>query len=220
MFLSVRHRILFVHIAKTGGTSIRAALNRLRWTDPYSIPIYIANHIARATKYRTGCKLHRHGKAITAQDMLGSFYDDLFKFSFVRNPWDLQVSSWLHVKRMKHRPLGSDLDFPEFVKLRFSRDRPRSHPLDVLAEPQTRILTDFDGNLLVDFVGRFERLADDFAEVGRRAQLPKLKLPHRRKAEGRRDYRTYYSDALAEYVAEKHASDIERFGYSFDPEPD
>jgi len=31
MLLSVKHRFLFVHIAKTGGTSVRAALERLRW---------------------------------------------------------------------------------------------------------------------------------------------------------------------------------------------
>ena len=216
----MRHRILFVHIAKTGGTSVRAALRPLRWTDPYSIPIYMGNHIARATKYRTGCKLHRHGKAITAKDMLSVFYDELFKFSFVRNPWDLHVSSWLHVRRMKNKPLGSDLEFPEFLKLRFSTDRPRSYSLDALAEPQTRFLTDFDGNLIVDFVGRFERLEEDFEEVCRLAQLRKLSLPHRRKAKNRRDYRTYYSDALAEFVAEKHASDIDRFGYTFDPEDD
>ena len=218
MFLSVRHRILFVHIAKTGGTSIRSALNRLRWTDPYSVPIYIGNHIARATKYRTACKMHRHGRAITAQDMLGRpFFDELFKFSFVRNPWDLHVSSWLHVKRMKHKPLGSEMEFADFLHTRFDPDRGPSHSLDVLAEPQSRFLTDFDGNLLVDFVGRFERLEEDFAEICRLAKLPDLQLPHRRKAVGRRDYRSYYDDALAEFVADKNREDIERFGYTFDP---
>ncbi|MDH3224957.1 MAG: sulfotransferase, partial [Gemmatimonadota bacterium] len=114
----------------------------------------------------------------------------------------------------------SEMDFATFLKTRFDSDRPPSHSLDVLAEPQTRFLTDFDGNLLVDFVGRFERLEHDFAEVCRRTELPRLQLPHRRKAVRRRDYRTYYSDALAEFVAHTNAPDIERFGYTFDPAPD
>jgi len=42
-------------------------------------------------------KLPRHSKAIAAKEMLPrEFYDSLFKFAFVRNPWDLQVSSYHH----------------------------------------------------------------------------------------------------------------------------
>ena len=149
MFLSVRHRILFVHIAKTGGTSIRRALGRLRWTDPYSIPIYIGNHLARATKYRTGCKLHRHSRAMTAEEMLGrSFYQELFKFAFVRNPWDLHVSSWLHIGRMGY-PEGQ-LEFGDFLRTRFDRDRAPVYSLDTLRYSQVRMLSDLDDKLLVD----------------------------------------------------------------------
>ena len=217
MFLSVRHRILFVHVAKTGGTSIRSALGRLRWTDPYSIPLYIGNHIARATKYRTPCKLHRHARAATARDMLGAgFFGELFKFAFVRNPWDLQVSSWLHIGRMKHRPLGWGMTFEDFLHTRFDRNRPPSHSIDVINAPQTHYLSDFEGNLLVDFVGRFESLAADFGEVTKRAGLPSLRLGHRLKAPGRHDYRSYYTDELAEFVASWHQEDIDRFGYTFD----
>ncbi|MGI9625878.1 MAG: sulfotransferase family 2 domain-containing protein [Longimicrobiales bacterium] len=216
MFLSVRHRILFVHIAKTGGTSIRAALARLRWTDPYSIPIYIGNHLARATKYRTGCKLHRHAKAITAQDMLGhDNFAQLFKFSFVRNPWDLHVSSWLHVKQRRHE--GWDMEFPDFLKARFDPGRAPSYGMDTLREPQVRYLSDFDGQPLVDFVGRFENLNADFKVVCRKAKLPELPLPHKRRAVSRRDYREYYTDELAEFVGKIHHLDLVRFGYTFDP---
>ena len=218
MFLSVRHRILFVHIAKTGGTSIRTALSRLRWTDPYSIPIYMGNHLGRATKYRTACKLPRHAKAVTAQDMLGRrFFGELFKFSMVRNPWDLHVSSWLHLRRKGHA--AGQLDFADFLDTRFDPDRPPDHGLDTLKDPQVRHLTDFDGNLLVDFVGRFERIEQDFHEACRRGRIPLLSLPHRRKATARDDYRTYYTDRLAQMIASKHRADVDRFGYTFDPEP-
>ncbi|NIR61274.1 MAG: sulfotransferase, partial [Gammaproteobacteria bacterium] len=49
-----------------------------------------------------------------------------------------------------------------------------------------------------------------------RIGLRRRRLPHRRRAAGRADYRGYYDDATAERVAEHFRPDIELFGYSFD----
>ena len=100
MLLSVKYNFLFVHIAKTGGTSVRAALNRLRWKDPLYLPQFIASRLSHASGHRIASKLPRHAKIIAAKEMLPQeFFDGLFKFAFVRNPWDLQVSSWHHLRR-------------------------------------------------------------------------------------------------------------------------
>ncbi len=75
---------------------------------------------------------------------------------------------------------------------------------------------DLHGNLLVDFIGHYERLQPDYDTVCERIGVARRELPHRRKAANRRDYRTYYTDRTADLIAEYFRDDIERFGYSFE----
>ena len=72
MLLSRRYQFLFVHIAKTGGTSVRNALQRYRWRDPYYLPQWIASKMSGITGHSLGIKLPRHCKAITAQERRSS----------------------------------------------------------------------------------------------------------------------------------------------------
>jgi hypothetical protein len=218
VFLSPRHKILFVHIAKTGGTSIRAALNRLHWTDPYAWGIRAANIVTRATGYKIGAKFPRHARAVAAWENISEpFWSELFKFVFVRNPWDRQVSSWHHLQRMPNAPTGQLADFEAFLRHRRDPDRSFVWEFEIFSAPQSQYMLDMEGNLIVDFVGRFERLHEDFEEVCRRGGTSRIHLPHRRRSGKRqRDYRTYYDDVTAELVADLYAEDIQRFGYSFD----
>ena len=86
MLLSRRYQFLFVHIAKTGGTSVRIALQRYRLRDSYYLPQWTASKLSGATGHSLGIKLPRHCKAITAREMLPrEVYQGLFKFAFVRN---------------------------------------------------------------------------------------------------------------------------------------
>ncbi len=218
MFLSPRHRILFVHIAKTGGTSIRAALGRLHWTDPYAIPIHLVNGLTRVLKYKTGAKFPRHAKAIAAYECIGEpFWSQLFKFTFVRNPWDLQVSSWHHLKRVPTAPTDQFPTFAHFLRHKFDDSHPFQYYFEISAQLQSHYILDHAGRILVDFVGRYERLQADFEEACRRGGIPQIRLPHKRHStERKKDYRTYYDDVTAELVARHYAQDIDLFGYSFD----
>jgi hypothetical protein len=71
------------------------------------------------------------------------------------------------------------------------------------------------GDILVDYIGRFERLADDFAEVCRRTSRAGLELPHLKRS-GHSDFRSRYDDVSAGIVADRFAADIDRFGYAFE----
>ena len=54
MLLSRRYQFLFVHIAKTGGTSVRNALQRYRWRDPYYLPQWISSKLSGAKGHSLG----------------------------------------------------------------------------------------------------------------------------------------------------------------------
>ncbi|RMD68052.1 MAG: sulfotransferase [Gammaproteobacteria bacterium] len=218
MLIHHRHGFLFVHIPKTGGTSIRAALAPLRFRDPLYWLMFPCHKLSRLTGHRLGTKFPRHAKAIAAREMLPrEVFDGLFKFAFVRNPWDLQVSSYHHLRRERPHLIAHVKDFRDFVRYKLDPERPPQFHLDVSSEKQVDYLRDLSGAMIVDFVGRYERLEEDFAEVCRRIPIPPRPLPHRRKAKGRGDFRRYYDSATADLVAQRFAEDIETFGYRFEP---
>lgn len=218
MFLSLRHQFLFVHIAKTGGTSIRDSLWRYKWTDPYRIPQFLCSRISGLTGHQIGAKFPRHAKLIAAKEMLPrELFESLFKFAFVRNPWDLQVSSYHHIRRERPNVITHIDGFEAFLRWKLDPARPPQYHADMSVELQSDYLIDLHGNSLIDFVGRYEFLADDFGEACRRIGINRPDLPHARKATDRqRDYRSYYTDTTAELVAAHYQPDIQRFGYRYD----
>lgn len=212
MLVSHTHAFAFVHVPKTAGSSVHLALGRHatsadaywanRWLGRLGIPV---NRFAPwpYTKFRP------HASAAVLQAWLPrDVFDSLFKFAFVRNPWDLLVSYWHYLRskpgHRRSRIARSLPSFAAYVDYEIHRSR----------FSQTSMLCDRDGRLLVDFVGRYESLPTDFAFICRRigveATLPRVNVGKRT------DYRDSYTPALAARVAEAFAADVERFGYAFD----
>lgn len=219
MLISHSHQFMFVHIAKTGGTSVRAALRKYRWSGRYGPAILAASLVSQMTRprHRLGVKFPRHAKAIAAREMLpAETYDRLFKFVFVRNPWDLQVSSWHHIGREKPHVLGQVRTFEEFLRLKFDPERPYDYMLDISRELQSDYIVDLHGRIIVDYIGRYEQLQADFDAICDRIGIARIRLPHERRAIDRDDYRRYYTDATAALVGEHYAPDIARLAYTFD----
>ncbi|MFT4047687.1 MAG: sulfotransferase family 2 domain-containing protein [Solimonas sp.] len=220
MILSNRYNFLYVHIAKTGGTSVRAALKSLQWKDPYYIAQFICSRMSHLTDHRIAAKLPRHAKIIAAREMLPyEFFDSLFKFAFVRNPWDLQVSSYHHLKRERPHLLEGHESFEDFTRWKLDPERPYQYHMDTATTVQTDYLVDLHGRVLTDFLGRYENLQDDFDTICKRIGVPTPQLPHKRQATDReQDYRSYYSDDLAELVGRTFKRDVDVLGYRFDPQ--
>ena len=221
MLISLRYRFLFIHIAKTGGTSVRSALQRYRWRDPWCWMGALCNRISHLSGHRLGVKLPRHAKAVAALELLPrETFRSLFKFAFVRNPWDLQVSSWHHIRRERPHIIPPQVKgFSDFIRWKMDPGRPYHYIIDTSMELQSDYLLDLHGRIIVDFVGRYEALAPHFQEACRRIGISPPPLPHRRRAAGRKDYRSYYDDATAEAVARHFQQDIRLLHYSFDGPP-
>ena len=67
----------------------------------------------------------------------------------------------------------------------------------------------------VDYVMRFETLADDFRRVCAALNIPAKPLP-KYNCSRREQYSRYYDDELRALIRERFALEIERFGYVFD----
>ena len=197
MIVSPRTRSIFVHIQKTAGASIEEAL---RAQDPAA-----------------GAGLHEGRRHMTAREiraLVGApTWDAYFKFAFVRNPWDRLVS-WYHMCMQVAEPNP----FSRYVReVAPTFERFVTHATTGMGERTTRnqldYLTDDAGTVIVDFVGRYESLAADYATVTRRLGIDAA-LPHVNTS-AHRDYRDYYTDATRDIVGERFARDIARFGYRF-----
>ena len=207
MIVSYHKKFLFVHIFKTAGTSITDSLARYCFRPGSTRPSNWMAFLSTDWKKIHRTPIKKHATALEIRDALDrGIFDEAFKFSFVRNPWDWQVSLYHFILDRPHNPghkatkaMGS---FRNFVLSREGLDF-----------TQTSCLVDESGNLLVDYVGRFESLEKDFRTICKKIGIA-ARLPHVNKS-ARTDYREYYDGETRELTARLYAEDIERFGYTF-----
>jgi hypothetical protein len=225
-----RHRFIFVHIPKTAGISVMLALQRTRVKLEFNrrnVMPRLLDHphrvaiLRRLREFSTLGTMTNYVEQHLPATVLREFVSDevwrsYFKFSFVRNPWDLCVSTFYYTKRTfetSPEAAAADPDFAYLIARSDFAGYLRALPLFGRHADMSSYLVDDDGELLVDFVGRFERIEEDFAEICRRLQVSAT-LTHENKGD-RLGYREYYTPETSELVARHYARDIERFGYEF-----
>lgn len=198
-----RQRIVFVHLRRTAGNSIESALGGIllfdRWfrrTDAWD------NQLHRGRSwYKRDRRGHRiHATAAEIRALYPREFAGYFRFAFVRNPWE-QVASLYH--RLRPQDAGGR-GFAAWL---------RRFDLAKGTVPRASLFDD-DGKCLVDFVGRFERLQEDFDAACDLAGLPRRRLPHTNVSSGRALTQLYDAESIR-IVAQLYADDIERFGYAF-----
>ncbi|MFZ9736450.1 MAG: sulfotransferase family 2 domain-containing protein [Prochlorotrichaceae cyanobacterium] len=219
MLISYDRQFIFFHVTKAAGTSVKKAL------DPYAQEPEKFK-IARPPREVDGApnsfyemweSMLWHAKARDAQKELSpDIYDRFYKFAFVRNPWDWQVSYYHFILKqedhIRHEQVKSMVGgFEEYLDWVIATKNPFPKGATKL---QAEIITDKSGELIVDYVGRYETIHQDFNDVCQRLGLA-VTLPHLNQSQ-HRDYRNYYNDRTRKLVAEYFQQDIELFGYTFE----
>jgi hypothetical protein len=134
-------------------------------------------------------------------------FQGFFKFAFVRNPFDRFITYCAFMTREG----GQFEQNPKNVMRHFIDNPPWQH---ILFQPQHALVTDPDGTLLTDYLGRVEEMQRSYDEATRRIGIPSRPLD-RVNASSRKDYRDYYDQPLIDGVAKLYARDLELFGYEF-----
>lgn len=233
--VSERHRFLYGPIAKVACSSLKLWLLEV-----------VGDHPARPFNEHVEVQRHNLGRR-GGRAAFRLLHDrSYFAFAFVRNPWARVVSAYLNkfltVNRTSRPVLEqlrgttgddvvADVSFSEFINF-LACGNPRT--FDEHWRPQHLFVSDNR----FDFVGRFENLAADFANIQERLQIT-TPLPHFNPtryasqwngtemvadftpADLQRhgalpDYRQFYTPQLRGLVAKIYAADIERFGYEFE----
>ena len=188
-------RLAYISTAKVACTSIKTAM-----MQPYNIHHNV--HMAWPHIFKGHLK---------------DGHQDFFKFSFVRNPFDRLVSGYRDKifnkpKKEHFDSIPTNISFAEFVA-------------EVVKRPDCLINGHFQSQftklyqypeLQVDFLGRFENLADDWLPIATRFEFDP-QLPHKMKSTKRKgvhkDYRVYYTEELVHLVYNRFRADVEAFGY-------
>jgi Sulfotransferase family len=214
MILSTGRHYVFIHIPKTGGTSLALALEQRAMKDD----IMLGDTPKAKRRRRRVQGLQSHGrlwKHSTMADIEGLVDKDvltgLFAFTLVRNPWDRAVSyyHWLREQTFNHSAvrLSQTLSFAEFITHRQICESFR-------ASPAGHYMQGSDTVEHCDAFIRIEHFEQDAAPLIDHLGFD-LGLETKNTSKRNVDFRPYYTGNTAESIADCCAEDIERFGYDF-----
>jgi hypothetical protein len=209
MFLSFKKKFIFFHIYKTGGTSIYKSLDR--YIDK---PNILLKKLAKAGNNQFYKEIlndilnNGHVNAIDAKDNLPpKIFKNYFKFAFVRNPWDIQVSLYYYTlknqKHFQHKMVKDMGSFDKYIEWRVNNE--------------VRLQKDFlysNDTLLVDFVGKIENIEEDFKIICKKLNIDDVKLLHKNKSNHKK-YHSHYNDRTRKMIEEAYKEDIKIFNYKY-----
>jgi len=181
MIINDEKKFIYIHSPKTGGTTIHALFDpNKKWFNK--------------PKHMKACECIRH--------IGNEKFKKYTKFSFVRNPWERQVSlfEWINMKR-KQQNKQILLDFKVFL---------RSHK-EMPAQINWLVL---NGICVMDFVGRVENFEEDIKRIAKLLNTKIKKIP-KYNATSHKPYQEYYDDETMELVKPRIQPDIDAFGYQF-----
>ncbi len=217
-----KHKAIFFIIPKTGCTSLKTQLLK---------PLGMREKEEGANNFF-------HPKdfpfPFAEYEELNTTYASYLKFAIVRNPWDRLVSCFKDkIRAADYNELGfkdgvaiplqrfgetfyGDMTFKAFV------DAVCALP-DAVADNHFRSqfyqLISPEGELLVNYIGRFERIEQSFAEIAANTGLPLTASIHLNQSQSQKHWRSYYTDELDSMVRKRYAEDIRLLQYSFEAPP-
>ncbi|MGN5489783.1 sulfotransferase family 2 domain-containing protein [Campylobacter coli] len=193
-----KYKCIFIHVPKVAGSSIERVI--------YQTDKWLVGHV-KASDYTKFDK--------------DKFYS-YFSFGFVRNPYDRVVSAYHYLKNDSPDPCDikwgrlhiNNLTFEEFI-LSLQDEEFKE---EILSKNhfsfQYKYLCDKNMNILVNFIGKFEKLDNDFKKILNILRR-KDSLVHINKSK-HLNYRDYYNSQTYKIIREIYRDDFEIFDYDLE----
>jgi hypothetical protein len=207
VLISDSHRFLFVHVQKTGGSTIDNNLT------------------ASLGDVRRIKEAHRHaplGDLLELEPGLA----DYWTAGFVRNPWARMLSWWRMVDRFRDgAERGVERYLDHISRNKFVAEIIEKHPsfdafiLEAteeyprLRKPQVEFME--AGARTADFVGRQESLEDDLRTIYDHLGLEWVEIQSVNIDPGRPDYHEVYTPVTRDKIAQLFAADLAAYDYEF-----
>ena len=184
MFINHKHKVIFIHIPKNAGTSIRNSFN---------INGYDKKVVSKRYPHSTCSEIKKY--------IGDNIWNEYYKFSFVRNPFDRLVSFYHFHKsdQYKHK-VGRERAYTQSFK-------------DWVIDTKDKNVIQTQSDYLdeqINFIGSFENLQEDFNSVCNQMDIPPYKLPHYNQSQ-HDSWDTYYDDELTDFVLNRYQKDFINF---------
>lgn len=186
------HKFIFIHVPRTGGTSIESQFQY--------------NDLSEKTK---------HWNLNDWKDHLSSReFNSYFKFTFIRNPWDIMISKY-RAPYFSTERRGGLIGERAGKSLKYFLMHYKT-PLHEHGET----FHDYFDPVQVNYIGRYENRKNDLKYISTRIGITIDNEPHMNKIQMHpsidcKHYTEYYDDETRDIIAQKYARDIEYFGYKF-----
>ena len=191
--ISYDKKFIFVHINKTAGTSMEKAL------ADYGVKKLEEKG---DLKFELNYNQSQHFNCDEYKKYLGSEYDDYFKFTVVRNPFDRVVSYYYGGAIQK------GLNFKDWVVDRYLNENYKDY---------IRMYSDythwFDKDEM-NCVLKFENLDQDFIKLKETLDL-NCELGKANVNKSRTHYRDYYDDKTKDIIENHFEKELNAFQYKF-----
>ena len=207
MIVSHAKQFIFFAVPKTGTHAVRELLGSHKGPGDWEQQVLFGEQISPIPEI---AKLE-HGHISVQQiapHLERAVWENYFKFAIVRNPFDRFISICFFLNRQNPKFTETPLEWMKsaIVVPRFRRR--------VLVAPQHLQLTDAQGTLAMDYVGRYETLQDSVDEICGKLQIESTPLIKKNSSD-HQQYREYYDDELKSMVGKFYREDLKQFGYSF-----
>ena len=184
MFINHKHKFIFIHIPKNAGTSIRNSFN---------INGYDKKVVSKRYPHSTCSEIKKY--------IGDNIWNEYYKFSFVRNPFDRLVSFYHFHKsdQYKHK-VGRERAYTQSFK-------------DWVIDTKDKNVIQTQSDYLdeqINFIGSFENLQEDFNLVCNQMDILPYKLPHYNQSQ-HDSWDTYYDDELTDFVLNRYQKDFINF---------
>ena len=234
MIISHKHKFIFIKSFKTAGTSIEAELSNYCSGSDIVTPMNDFRHnrdengkfIHKSMNADDFVKLDlpnlQHADALTIKNQVSpEVWNEYYKFSITRNPWDRAVSYFFWENR-NNPALKPQKKIYHYLGVSFNENdqlrRLFSTYIKNAAWPNNDCFYTLDDELCTDFVIRYEKLSEDYSKVCNKLGLPANTLPRLKGGIRKKNfhYSNFYDDESIAIVAERHRNDIRLFGYEFE----
>jgi hypothetical protein len=193
-----KNKCIFVHIPKCAGVSINRAL--------------------------FGNLGGGHHSAMDYQIIYQrSIFNNYYKFTFVRNPWDRIFSAYNFLKKggfnegdkiWAEKNLDTYDTFDKFVCEWVNKKNIHTKNHFV---PQYHYICNASGKIMVDYIGRFETINKDYEHILEKIGL-KNEIKHENKTSNQKKmacYTEYYTENTKKIIADVYEKDINLLGYEY-----
>ena len=185
-----KHKFIFIHIPRTGGTSIEQSLG-------------LDVHFKQKHRNFNDLKINLTGESL----------ESYFKFTFIRNPWAIMISKYKTDWYNSSKPgWGGEIGINSGKGLKhfLLNYKPAKHE-------RGDVFFDYFDPAEIDFVGRYENRVDDLKFISPKINIdidPNVfvKMPG---SENSQHYTDYYDDETRDMVFQKYNKEIKYFGYEF-----